>query len=65
MPFNTGFITWRERPAPLVTMADVNHMHFHVGIGPVMNLEINGDQECKMGDCILEISNPKTGLEVI
>lgn len=47
-------------------MADVNHMHFHVGIGAVMNLEINGaDQECKMVGCILETGVPKAGLEVI
>lgn len=66
MLFNTGFITWTQRPSSLVTMADVNHMHFHVGIGAVMNLEINGaDQECKMVGCILETGVPKAGLEVI
>lgn len=66
MLFNIGFITWTERPVSLVTMADANHMHFLVGVGAVMNLEINwADQKCKMGGCILEISDPKTGLEVI
>lgn len=46
--------------------ADVNHMHFLVDMGTVMNLEINGvDQECKMGGCILEICDPKAELEVI
>lgn len=40
--------------------ADVNHMHFLVDIGTVMNLETNtADQECKMGHCILEIRGLK------
>lgn len=41
MLFNIGFITWTERSASLVTTADVNHMHFPVGVGAAMNLEIN------------------------